>query len=445
MQAYFTTHGCKLNQAETVQIRNILKAQGIISDVCQNVNSSELIFVNTCAVTVKAAAKSRHSLSRLARENPDAIIIAAGCLAQMDPDALKAINGIDYILGTDARFITDWWIGKPIEPVVALNRYTSRIKPSADADYPGRSRPFIKIQDGCTQNCTYCVIPRLRGRMRSVQRKDILTATARVIEAGAYEIVLTGVRIGSWGTDIDDVDGLTGLVNDLASLPGSFRIRLGSIEPWELNEDLVKLVSSNNKVCSHLHIPFQHTSDRVLDRMGRPPIGDVIEMLTFTRQLHPEMALGVDLIAGFPGETEEDINYLVHKLENMPVTYIHAFGFSPRSRTLAASMPDQIPPHIIKRRVTRLIEIGERKRRDFYSENIGRTLIVIPDRPVKGSELTQVISDNYLRVMMRTDEIKTGRPVKVKLKRDYLTRCKGAVLDSNSLNEVVNHGGLTAG
>ena len=414
-RAFFTTLGCKLNQAETIQIAGLMAEEGIAVDGGKDVDSPEVIFVNTCAVTRKAAAKSRHTVSKLTRQHPDAIVIAAGCLAQADPESLAEISGVDYVIGTDERFTLDWWISKPDAPIIKVDGNTGRIKPVVVDTGSGRSRPFLKIQDGCEQNCTYCIIPGLRGRNRSVEFEDVLTSARQLITGGAHEIVLTGVRIGSWGNDLGYGSGLAGLLKDISRLPGSFRVRLGSIEPWELSVELTEQLIGNEKICPHLHVPLQHTVPRIVEAMGRPPLADTLDRLKSIREQNPHVAIGLDIIVGFPGETNADFNDLVEDIEDLPVTYLHVFSFSKRPGTIAAQMSDQVPDRITKERVKTLLEVGSRKKRQFIETQAGRILTVIPDRPGKEQEWVRAVSENYIKVLVRSDEIDAGKQCRVRI------------------------------
>ena len=417
-RAVYKTLGCKLNQADTEQIAEMLKEKGI-AEICSCKDGDpELVLVNTCAVTQKAEAKSRHAISKATRENPEAIVIAAGCLAQLCPESLLKIDGVDYILGTSTRFSTEWWRGRTNEPIIEIDHDLNRFRPGAGLKNSNRSRPFLKIQDGCDQDCSYCIIPSLRGRNRSVGREIVLNSAGNLISAGACEIVLTGVRIGSWGTDIDERDSLTGLIREITGIPGNFRIRLGSIEPWELCDDLLDLVVNNEKVCSHLHVPIQHTSTRILGAMNRPVVDDALKLLTHVRRDNPDMALGIDLIAGFPGESEDDFLDLIDTIVELPITYLHAFGFSPRPGTPAAEMKNQVKSLDIKERIKELIEVGVRKKKSFVSSQVGRILTVIPDRDGTENQWTNTVSDNYLKLLVKSNKLIKSKAFRVRLSID---------------------------
>jgi threonylcarbamoyladenosine tRNA methylthiotransferase MtaB len=413
-QGFFTTIGCKLNQAETAQISEKLRVDGLIDSVAKELSNPQIIFVNTCAVTTKAAAKSRHAIAKLAREHPEAIVIAAGCLAQHDPESLANINGVDYILGTTERFSTDWWEGKPKSRIIAIDDLNSDCSEFLNPGISNRSRRLLKIQDGCEHGCYYCIIPQLRGKSRSVPYDHIITAALELIESGTQEIILTGVRIGSWGNDLESSYNLTDLLETLINLPGDFRIRLGSIEPWELNQRLVEQVINNEKVCPHLHVPFQHTETEILVNMGRSDLTDTIKLLLEAKDKCPDLSIGTDLIAGYPGETEENFRMLVRRISNFPLAYLHAFGFSARTGTKASELRYRITESIVKDRVASLNYIGKEKKRVFQLANIDRELTVIPESYKPDSSWTQAVSGNYLKIRIKPNESETGRLLRVR-------------------------------
>ena len=394
----------------------LFRRQGIAQPM-QNGEPQQLIFVNTCAVTRKAAAKSRHAVARLARENPDAVVIAAGCLPQLDPNSLLKIEGVDYIIGTADRFSLGWWDGKPDEARVKVGT-PMKVDSVSVAGFQQRSRPFLKIQDGCDHDCTYCIIPRLRGIPRSVPREEIVSMLIGLLDAGAYEVVLTGVRIGSWGIDLGGGCNFVGLLQELTNIDRSFRLRLGSIEPWEISPDLINLIFNSAKICSHLHVPIQHTEERILKRMGRPPVDEALTLVSAARAANPDLALGVDVIAGFPGETEADFGRLREALMVLPITYLHAFGFSARPGTTASEMPDKVEESIIKERVKKLREIGSIKRAEFLKSQIGRVMEVISQKPGYQDDWVTAVSDNYIKLKIKSTDIINGKPLRSELGYD---------------------------
>ncbi|NQU05532.1 MAG: MiaB/RimO family radical SAM methylthiotransferase [Calditrichaeota bacterium] len=414
-QGLFTTIGCKLNQAETAQIVEIMRSDGLINEAVFESSDPQIIFVNTCAVTGKAAAKSRHAISKLAREHPEAVVIAAGCLAQYDPESLTDIPGVDYVLGTAERFSTKWWTGKPESSVIVVGDVGWDFKGVLNPGASNRSRRLLKIQDGCEHGCTYCIIPKLRGKSRSVPHEHVIASAIELIESGVQEIILTGVRIGSWGQDLNSTFDLTTLLVGLTELPGNFRIRLGSIEPWELSRRLVDQVIHNSKICPHLHIPFQHTDTVMLEKMGRPGLEDALELLLEAKKEYPGLSIGTDLIAGFPGETDSSFERLVLMIKEIPLAYLHAFGFSARPGTLASELPDKIPGSVIKERVAILNRIRAEKKTEFQSANIDKILTVIPENLHPGSLWIHAVSENYLRLKLKPDGIQTGQMLQVRV------------------------------
>jgi len=411
----FHTLGCKLNQAETGRIAKLLGDAGISREPLTLETRPYLIYVNSCAVTEKAATKSRHLISKLARDNRQAMIIVGGCLSQLDPLALARIPGVGYVLGTEERFTTDWWRGIPEQPIVAAGGIRDQNHPIQTAVDCRRARPFLKIQDGCDQGCSYCIIPQLRGKPRSVPLNEVLNAARSLIDSGVYEIVLTGVRIGSWGRDLPEHHNLAFLLWKLLEIPGEYRIRLGSLEPWELDEELITLITTNDAVCPHLHIPIQHTSPAILELMGRPQIQGTIERLRQIGNDYPHLAIGADLIAGFPGETESDFNRLRSDLMRIPLAYSHIFGYSSRPGTRAPQLPNPVPHAEKKRRREILLEAGRRKRADFVRRQNGVILQAIPDADRKSKPWTPAVTENYLHLPIPSTLARPGKPTRIRL------------------------------
>ncbi|NQU65820.1 MAG: MiaB/RimO family radical SAM methylthiotransferase [SAR324 cluster bacterium] len=411
----FHTLGCKLNQSESNQISNILSSAGIAKQIQRGEENPDIVFINSCAVTGKAAAKSRHAINRLVKENPDSIVIVTGCLAQLDPEGTGSIPGVDYVLGIDERFSTDWWQGKPEQSIVSVSSDPFRMKADLEMKSLNRARPFLKIQDGCDHFCTYCIIPLLRGTCRSLPAKEVLLSARRMVDLGADEIVLTGVRIGAWGKDLKGGESFKRLLCDLTAIDGLRRIRLGSIEPWEIDEELIKFVIDSPKICNHLHVPIQHTSKDVLRTMGRPRLDSTLELLVEAKKSNPLLGFGIDVILGFPGETEDDFNQLVSDISNLPITYLHAFGYSERPGTKASTLKNKQLPAVIKRRVTEVTNIGQEKRVMFSKQQIGRICFAIPDNVLPNQEYTSAITGNYLRLKLKSAGLTGGKCLRVRI------------------------------
>jgi len=415
--AEFHTIGCKLNQTETAQVAEILHEQGVIRRTADDpAIAPRLFFVNTCAVTTRAAAKSRQLIARLGREHPDAVIIAAGCLAQHDPESLKNLPAVKYILGTETRLRTDWWRGINNELLLDVTQPADSPRRFARlAIDRHRARPFLKIQDGCDFGCSFCIIPSLRGAPRSVPPEEVIAAAQSLSASGAEEIVLTGVRIGAWGRDLPGNTRLINLLCRLLALPEPLRIRLGSLEPWEVSTDLVEFVLSHPRICPHLHIPLQHTVPSVLAAMGRPALNHTRDILIELHRNAPFTAIGADIITGFPGETDDDFRQLVADLDALPLTYLHAFSFSPRPGTPAAHLHPGIPGRLTKERVQTLLKLNHRKKAVFAACQLNRWLKVIPDYKRTDSEWIQGVTENYLHILVPAQSAISGKQQRIAL------------------------------
>jgi len=406
-KALLYTLGCKLNQAESVLAAEKLAVEGYQILKSNQESKADLIFINTCAVTARAAAKSRHAVSKMARENSQAEIVVAGCLAQNDPRGLGEMPGVSRVIGTATQWMDSY--------LVTESKGAVRTAPLPFPRIPflHRVRPLLKIQDGCDQNCTYCIIPALRGRLRSEPLSKLISNAAELVSAGASEIVLTGVRIGAWGIDSGE-GNLCTLLNALLKINENYRIRLGSIEPWELDEELLDLVAHNPRICSHLHIPLQHTDPDVIARMGRPPIEKSLRVLAEFGREFPDVGIGCDLISGFPGETAEVFQTHYNTLLNLPLAYLHIFPFSPRPNTPAQHWRTTADFPEMNRRIELLRNSNRQMHRRFQARQIGRTAMFITDSPKPGAKWTTAVSDNYLRIKLpATEEMGTPHEIKI--------------------------------
>ena len=414
-RAAFFTLGCKLNQFETEQMREQLEAAG-----CETVEWGEradIYVVNSCTVTARADRDTRR-LARLARRlNPEAIVVVAGCVAEVYPQSLRAMPEVDLVLpNRDKARLAE----------LLQSRGVLRVAPRDDRpDYAGtgpmltrfagHTRAFVKVQEGCDAACAYCVIPQARGRARSVPSDVVEQQVRALLAAGHPEIVLIGTHLGRYGADLEPPTTLGQLCLRLCNIEELPRLRLSSIEPGEVDDDIRRLVAhggaalagdqaqryGRGKVCRHLHLPLQSGSDSVLARMGRPYEADFYAQLV--RQLvqaSPALAVGADVLVGFPGEREEEFAETLALVEALPLAYLHVFTYSPRPGTRAAAMGDQVPPEERKRRNHALREIGARKQAAFAKSQVGATLEVVIERRLE-PDVFEGISDNYLRVKFR--------------------------------------------
>ncbi len=408
-------------------VKSIWKSTGF-AEACTNVgNSPDIVFLNGCAVTEKAAAKSRQLARRLKRQFPDAILVAAGCMVQAEPERIAGLPEVDYTLGVVERYRTDWLDNsRPSNTTISVQDTGVLGIPECRLQLD-RSRPFLKVQDGCDQYCSYSIIPLLRGGLRSVPIERVLNDARQLLEQGAREIVLTGVRIGTWGWDQFGGGRLYDLVNELLEIPIPFRIRLGSLEPWELDEKLVELVATDDRICPHLHIPLQHTSPTVLLRMNRPDLAKTVNLIRYAKSINPDIAIGTDIIAGFPGETDEEFNRLMKDLTDLPISYMHVFSFSSRPGTTASSFKGRLTPQETRLRADKINMVDKIKRSEYITSQIGKRRPAIPDNSGKKLPYVIAITDNYLKVRVDRREVVPGCPVIVRIEPDKNGNVTGVI------------------
>ena len=385
--------GCKVNQFEGESIGHLLELEGFR---VVRPEEADLVIINACVVTHRAEADARKALHRFKRLGKR--VLVAGCWPQLSPDTPLS-QGADGVLGNQEKAR----IGEIVRRFLSGERI-KEVGPLECSHYPKmlfplpreRTRAFLKIQDGCDSNCTYCVVPRVRGRPRSLDPEAIFCAMELYSSAGVKEVVLCGIHLGKWGQDLGAGMDLLWLLQELEQKETPPRIRLSSIEPHEVSDGLIELLRTSEKLCPHLHLPIQSASSRILEMMGRPyRSGDLWRLIERLKEGVPGIALGADLIAGFPGEGEEEFWETVRFVQSQPFSYLHVFPFSRRPGTPASSFPGQVRDSEKVRRVRILRELGQRKRIDFYSGFIGRKLMVLSEGQKDGE--FRGLSRNYIR------------------------------------------------
>jgi threonylcarbamoyladenosine tRNA methylthiotransferase MtaB len=369
----FRTLGCKLNQAETNFLVSDFVQKGYT--VVPFREPSDVFVLNTCAVTGRSEGKCRRLLNRVIRESPETTIIVVGCLAQVAADKLLQIIGIDYILGTQEKHELFKYFKAPgkrqhtriiVHPVDHVKKAFG--KSSLILDH---ARAFLKIQDGCDERCAYCIVPQARGRSRSIPVRELIEYAAECLERGHQELVLTGVHIGKYGNDLSDGSSLTRLLRELLDLGDSHRIRLTSLEPGEITDELVESVSESPRICRHFHIPLQSGSDTILRAMHRPyKVEEYRSQVEKMVSVLPGAGLGTDVIVGFPGESDNHFSETLALIESLPFTYLHVFPFSSRENTEAAGMSG-VDPRVTVRRARLVRELGAELKNRFYQEQVG--------------------------------------------------------------------------
>jgi threonylcarbamoyladenosine tRNA methylthiotransferase MtaB len=401
------TFGCRVNQADSLGFEESLRASGAESAAPE---SADLVIVNTCSVTATADQGARQTIRRVARDNPSARIVVTGCYATRRPDELAALPNVAQVVCNDdkPRLIPllrrtegtgetaeyaekpdgDGPCGAPIEPGVA-----------------GRTAYTLRVQTGCAEPCSYCIIPSTRGRPRSVPIADLLRDVERIVAAGFKEIALTGVHLGSYGRDLEPRSSLDDLLRALAggkaSAERSVLFRISSLEPMDCAPAIVDLVATSDRLAPHFHLPLQHASDRVLARMRRPyTIARYASLVDEIRARIPNASIGSDIIVGFPGETDDDFEKLASYLERSPLTHIHVFPYSDRAGTPASTMDGKVAGGVIRERGRRVREIGAQLTQRFRESQVGTT-----HRALTLEDGSLAVTGNYLKL-----RIPAGQP-----------------------------------
>jgi len=401
-----TTLGCKVNQYESDAIAQQLKDSGC--DSAHHKEKADLCIINTCTVTQKASMQSRQAVRQAMRSNPGARIIVTGCYAQTEPDEINKIDGIHHIIGhADKLTIPDIALSKEKGPYPTLIRQNilseHDFKQIPVTVFGNRTRPFLKIQDGCDTFCTYCIVPYARGRSRSMPLENVLENINQIKQAGYHEVVLTGVHLGAYGLDLSPKTGLTGLLDRICESNPIGRVRLSSIEPHELTDDIIQLVAETESFCHHFHIPLQSGDDHVLQKMRRPYTNSFFkDLIIKINKLIPHAAIGVDTLIGFPGETEKAFENTYSLIDELPVTYLHVFPFSARKGTPASKYPQQIDSKTIKARCEKMRSLGDAKKRDFYKKFTGEKVeILIEGKRDRSTGFLKGITSNYIPVHVK--------------------------------------------
>lgn len=400
----FQTLGCKLNFAETSTIGRQFVEKGF--KVVNSDESADIYVINTCTVTQRAESDCRQLIRRVLRKSPDAYIVVVGCYSQLHSEEIARIKGVDLILGSDEKFNLLEFAGdfkkNRVPKIILLPLEDSqKIYQAYSSEIGGRTRAYLKIQDGCDYTCSFCTIPRARGKSRSVPIDDVLNQVKRIVNEGRKEIVLTGVNVGDYGRKINT--SLLELMQKLDKVDGLERIRISSLEPNLLSEKLINFILESKKFCKHFHIPLQSGSNTILKRMRRRYNTDSYKkIIEYINKSNPDTGIGLDVIAGFPGETDALFEETVSYLENLPFTCLHAFTYSERPGTPAVDYHGRVEPAVRYSRNERLRSLGLRKKLNFISRYLGQTLTVLFEDSNDGSYISGLTS-NYIRISVKGD------------------------------------------
>jgi threonylcarbamoyladenosine tRNA methylthiotransferase MtaB len=416
----FHTLGCKVNHYETEAIWQLFQEQGY--ERVDYESTSDVYVINTCTVTNTGDKKSRQVIRRAIRKNPDAVICVTGCYAQTSPAEIMAIPGVDIVVGTQDRVKMLEYIERFKEerqPINAVgNIMKNRVYEELDVPaFTDRTRASLKIQEGCNNFCTFCIIPWARGLMRSRDPKEVIRQAQQLVEAGYKEIVLTGIHTGGYGEDMKDYN-LAMLLKDLEKeVIGLERLRISSIEASQITDEVIQVMNDSNVIVRHLHIPLQSGSNSVLKRMRRKYTMEFFgERLNRLKEALPGLAVTSDVIVGFPGETEEEFMETYHFIKDHKFSELHVFPYSKRTGTPAARMDDQVDEEVKNERVHRLISLSDQLAKEYASQFEGEVLEVIPEERSKNGEgMYEGYTDNYLKVIFKGTEEMIGQIVKVKI------------------------------
>ena len=383
MKYAVVTFGCRVNQADSLVIENRLRSQGATPATPED---ADVVVVNTCSVTANADQAARQTVRRIARVNPQVKVVVTGCYATRQPEAVAALPNVIQILSNTDK---DSWSG-----VLDLGEGPCGqvIGPGA----AGRTALTLRVQTGCEEACSYCIIPQTRGKGRSRPLPAVIADIRRAVNAGYKEVAITGVHLGSYGRDLGDGSSLVTLINALGNWPDDVLFRISSLEPMDCTLEVVDLVAGSSRLAPHFHLPLQHGSDGILRAMRRPYTteyyGRLVERI---RQALPDAAIGSDIIVGFPGERDSDFEALQALLERLPLTYLHVFPYSDRPGTMASRMFPKVDGPVVRRRGRLIREIGERMSQRFKAAQSGRRL-----RALTVDDGQSVVTGNYLKLRL---------------------------------------------
>ena len=415
----FYTLGCKVNQYETNGMTQKFKEAGYeIVDV--NDDISDVCIVNTCTVTNMSDRKSRQLLRRVKEKNHQAIIVAVGCYAQVAKEELQKMEEIDIVLGNEEKkdivnYIEEYF--KQNHKLIEVQDIASQKEFSdmGQITYTEKTRAVIKVQDGCNQFCSYCIIPYARGRVRSRKIESIIKEIEQIAQKGIKEVVITGIHIASYGKDFEKEDGLIELLEEINKVEGIKRIRLGSLEPKIITEEFMKRLIKLEKICHHFHLSLQSGCDETLKRMNRKyTTQDLTEIMERLRRYYPDVMLTTDIIVGFPGETESEFEKTYKFLEKAQFYKMHVFQYSQRKGTRAAVMPNQVDGNIKEKRSKELIEMSNKYQKEYNEKYIGKEVEVLFEEK---EEINNEIyykghTQNYIMVKYKTNEEKLENVLK---------------------------------
>jgi threonylcarbamoyladenosine tRNA methylthiotransferase MtaB len=428
------TFGCKVNQYESASFHSRFSELG--HHIVSSGNESDIIVINTCSVTGKAGAQSRQAIRKAVRDNPDAKIVITGCYSQMSGEELQSMPELEgrsvCIIGNgDKHFLVDAALKEDFVPIALPKPLTqnTEISPLPMRSFGTRTRAYLRIQDGCNSYCSYCIVPYTRGRSRSLTPAEVLKQAAVFAEEGYREIVITGIHVGNYGLDLSEDVDISSIMDRLCRQTPDVRFRLSSIEPTEISNNLLQAMAINRNFMPHLHIPLQSGSDDILLRMNRQYTTErFAEIVDLCRNRIEDIAIGIDILAGFPGETDKLFSSTLSFLEDMDFTYLHVFPYSKRPGTPAADFPDQIAGDRKEIRVKCLRQLSDQKKEIFYRRFMGSIRPVLVEGKRNNKGLLKGFTDNYIPVEFEGDENLQNSVVQVQLVDAETTTTSGRIV-----------------
>lgn len=429
----FQTLGCRLNQFESDALGRVAReADYKVVDFHEN---ADIYVINSCTITHEADADTRKQIRRARRQSPHAKIVVTGCYATAAPEEVRAIPEVDVVVGNDEKDQLFTILARKdhvqtyVSPINLLRRVqVARLRPAIDSQ---RSRAYLKIQDGCNYRCSFCIVPQVRGRSSSLSPDIVLDQLAELVDAGIPEIVLTGVHLGTYGWDLEPRIKLKNLLIQMLPRLQSSRLRLGSLDPHEVDSDLITLLAENShSICRYLHLPVQSGDDRTLKRMRRAhSAADLSTLAACLVKTIPGICLGTDLIVGFPGESEQEFSNSYDLLDSLPLAYMHVFSYSSRQHTDAATMEEQNSPEEKIRRNAIMRELSQKKSKQFRDSQVGQLLsaVVHRHRDRKTGNLV-ALTDNYIKVMFSGEDRLLGQRIHLRICESGANLAKGELL-----------------
>jgi len=407
MKVACITLGCRTNQHDTAEMQTLLEQEGFV--MVNQREKADAYVINTCTVTQKSDTSSRQAVKKSLELNPDALVVFTGCYAQLNPEEAAALPGLDLVLGNAdkleiAKLLKTklrLWKKSEVTEIVMSDIHKKRIFRTIPVkNFQGITKAFIKIQTGCDEKCSFCTVVRARGKSVSDNRGNILNNIQEAINSGFKEITLTGINLGTWG--IDTGETFSSLIEDIIQLPGDFRVRLSSINPMEIDNDLIRLIAETEKICSHLHIPLQSGDNNILKQMRRNYTREqYIEVVHRAINTIPNLGLGADVIVGFPGETDAAFENTRKLIEELPFSYLHVFSYSPRRGTEANDYKDDVPGNIKKKRNKILTQLIEKKGLEFRNKSLNTiATVLIENQRDKNSGKLKGHTDNYIPISL---------------------------------------------